>query len=80
MKSDLHKVDADKLKTIPIDLKKLSDVADNDVKEALQRTLVLKIDVMETKISSTDFMLIQIIEIFSKRLTIIQTLQKWKIK
>ena len=80
MKSDLHKLDVDKLKTIPIDLKKLSDVADNDVKEALQRTLVLKIDVMETKISSTDFMLIQIIEIFSKRLTIIQTLQKWKIK
>lgn len=80
MKSDLHKLDADKLKTIPTDLKKLSDVADNDVKEALQRTLVLKIDVMETKISSTDFMLIQIIAIFSKRLTIIQTLQKWKIK
>lgn len=80
MKSDLHKLDADKLKTIPIDLKKLSDVADNDVKEALQRTLVLKIDVMETRIFSTDFMLIQITAIFSKRLTIIQTLQKWKIK
>ena len=36
LKADVYKLDVYKLKTVPIDLNKLSDVADNDVvKKAL---------------------------------------------
>ena len=52
LKTEVDKIDADKLKTVPVDLSKLSNVVKNDVvKETEYDKLVTKVDSIDT----TDF-------------------------
>ena len=52
LKTEVDKIDADKLKTVPVDLSKLSNVVKNDVvKETEYDKLVTKVDSFDT----TDF-------------------------
>ena len=49
LKSEVHKVDADKLKTVPVDLAKLSNVVKNDVVKKIEyKKLVAKVDNIDT--------------------------------
>ena len=52
LKTEVYKIDADKLKTVPVDLAKLSNVVKNDVnKNTEYNKLVTKVD----NISTTNF-------------------------
>ena len=53
LKTKADNLDADKLKTIPADLRKLSNVVDNVVKNTIYGKLVIKVDTIDTKIPST---------------------------
>ena len=48
LKTKVDKVDADKLKTVPVDLAKLSNVAKNDVVKTEYNKLVTKVDNIDT--------------------------------
>ena len=49
LKTEVHKVDADKLKTVPVDLAKLSNVVKNDVVKKIEyKKLVAKVDNIDT--------------------------------
>ena len=49
LKTEVGKIDADKLKTVPVDLSKLSNVVKNDVVEKTEHNkLVTKIDNVDT--------------------------------
>ena len=49
LKSEVDKIDADKLKTVPVDLAKLSSVVKNDVvKKTEYNKLVTKVDNIDT--------------------------------
>ena len=48
LKSEVDKLDVDKLKPVPNDLSKLSDVVKNDVKKADYSKLVTKVDNIDT--------------------------------
>ena len=49
LKTDLDKIDADKLKTLPVDLAKLNNVVKNDViKKTGYKKLVTKVDNIDT--------------------------------
>ena len=52
-KSDVNRLDVRKLKTVPIDLRKLSDVVKNDVKKTSCNILMSKVTDIETKNPST---------------------------
>ena len=56
LKSEVDKIDADKLKTVPDDLAKLSNVVKNDVvKKTTYNTLKNKVDAIDTsKLVTTD--------------------------
>ena len=47
-KVEVDKIDVDKLKTVPVDLSKLSNVANNDVKKTLYDKLVPKVNAVDT--------------------------------
>ena len=50
LKTEVDKIDADKLKTVPVDLAKLSKVVKNDViKKTEYNKLVTKVDNIDTK-------------------------------
>ena len=52
LKTKVDNLDADKMKTVPVDLKKLSDVVDNEVvKNTKFNTLNTKVNTLEEKIS-----------------------------
>ena len=59
MKSNIDKLDVDKLKPVPVDLKKISNVVENDVvKKAVYDELVEKVfidtsDLVKTKLTAT---------------------------
>ena len=54
LKTKVDDLDVGKLKTVPVDLKKLSDVADNEiVKNAKFNTLETKVNNLEKKIPDT---------------------------
>ena len=54
LKAQIDKLDVDKLKTDPASLKKLSNVADNNViKKAVYDKLIAKASIIDTKIPST---------------------------
>ena len=49
LKTEVDKIDADKLKTVPVDLAKLSNVVKNDViKKTEYNKLVMKVDNIDT--------------------------------
>ena len=49
LKDEIDKIDADKLKTIPIDLRKLSNVVNNEVvKKTVYDKLVAKVNDIDT--------------------------------
>ena len=49
LKTEVHKLDVDKLVPVPVDLRKLSDVAKNDVaKKDVYDKLVAKVDNIDT--------------------------------
>ena len=49
LKTEVDKIDADKLKTVPVDLAKLSNVVKNDVVKKIEyNKLVTKVDNMDT--------------------------------
>ena len=49
LKSDVDELDIDKLKTVPVDLCKLSNVVNNDVvKKSVYEKLVTKVNAMDT--------------------------------
>ena len=49
LKTEVDKIDADKLKTVPVDLAKLSNVVKNDVvKKTEYNNLVTKVDIIGT--------------------------------
>ena len=49
LKTEVHKIDADKLKSVPVDLTKLSSVVKNDVvKKTEYNKLVTKVDNIDT--------------------------------
>ena len=49
LKTEVHKIDADKLKTVPVDLAKLSNVVKSDVvKKTEYNKLVTKVDNIDT--------------------------------
>ena len=49
LKTEVHKVDADKLKTVPVDLAKLSNVVKNNVVKKIEyKKLVAKVDNIDT--------------------------------
>ena len=51
MKTEVDKIDVDKLKTVPVDLAKLSNVVKNDVvKKTEYNKLVTKVDNSDTTI------------------------------
>ena len=50
LKTEVDKIDVDKLKTVPVDLAKLSDVVKNDVvKKTEYNSLKTKVDNIDTK-------------------------------
>ena len=50
LKTEVDKINADKLETVPVDLAKLSNVVKNDVvKKTEYNTLVTKVDNIDTK-------------------------------
>ena len=53
LKTEVDKLDIDKLVPIPVDLSKLSDVVKNDVKKTVYNKLVAKVDNIDT----SDFVL-----------------------
>ena len=56
LKSEVDKIDAAKLKTVPVDLAKLSNVVKNDVvKKTKYNKLVTKVHNAFTKIDTTNF-------------------------
>ena len=58
LKTKLDKLDVDKIKTVPADLSKLSNVVDNDaIKKAVYDKLVIKVNAINTKIPSTSGLL-----------------------
>ena len=48
LKTDVDKLDIDKLVPVPVDLSKLSDVVKNDVKKTEYNKLVRKVDIIDT--------------------------------
>ena len=49
LKTEVHKIDADKLKAVPVDLAKLGNVVKNDiVKKTEYKKLVTKVDNIDT--------------------------------
>ena len=49
LKTEVDKIDADKLKTVPVDLAKLSNVVKNDVVKKIEyNKLVTKVDNIDT--------------------------------
>ena len=58
MKNKVHKLDVDKLKPVPFDLKKLSHVVENDVvKKTVYDELVKKVNAIDTSklVNKTDY-------------------------
>ena len=53
LKTEVDNLDLDKLKTMPADLSKLSNVVDNDVIKTMYDKLVIKINAIDTKITGT---------------------------
>ena len=53
LKTRVDNLDVDKPKTIPADLRKLSNGVDNDVKETVYDKLVTKVNAIDTKIPRT---------------------------
>ena len=53
LKTEVNKLDIDKLAPVPVDLSKLSDEAKNDVKKTVYGKLVAKVDNIDT----SDFVL-----------------------
>ena len=53
LKTEVNKLDIDKLAPVPVDLSKLSDAAKNDVKKTVYGKLVAKVDNIDT----SDFVL-----------------------
>ena len=48
LKAEVDKIDVDKLKTVPVDLSKLSYVVNNDVKKTVYNKLVAKVNSIDT--------------------------------
>ena len=48
LKTEVDKLDIDKLAPVPVDLSKLTDVVKNDVKKTVYDKLVLKVDNIDT--------------------------------
>ena len=58
LKTKVNNLDVDKLKTVPADLSKLSNVVDNVVKKTVYENLATKVNAIYTKIPSTSGLVI----------------------